>query len=129
MLTIIDQLTIEDLKTVKKAVWSARTKWKDIGLELDISQTDLDAIEAVHRSDIGRCFIEMLTLWLKQVDPPPTWTALVAALQDPTIEEGGLAEEIESKFVHLNSSNTTDTGPAPPKRRRGKHSLMHGDNI
>ena len=128
MLTIIDQLTIEDLKTVKKAVWSARTKWKDIGLELDINQTDLDAIEAVHRSDIGRCLIEMLTLWLKQVDPPPTWSALVAALQDPTIEEGGLAEEIESKFVHLNSSNTTDTGPAP-KRRRGEHSLMRGDNI
>ena len=128
MLTIIDQLTIGDLKTVKKAIWSARTKWKDIGLELDINQTDLDAIEAVHRSDIGRCLIEMLTLWLKQVDPPPTWIALVAALQDPTIEEGGLAEEIESKFVYLNSSNTTDTGRAP-KRRRGKHSLMRGDNF
>ncbi|MCG8622861.1 MAG: death domain-containing protein, partial [Proteobacteria bacterium] len=69
-------------------MWSARTKWKDIGLELDIIQTDLDAIEAAHRSDIGRCLIEMLALWLKQIDPPPTWSTLVAALHDPTIEEG-----------------------------------------
>ena len=124
----IDQLTIGDLKTVKKAVWSARTRWKDIGLELDIIQTDLDAIEAVHRSDIGRCLTEMLALWLKQVDPPPTWTAMVAALQDPTIGEGELAKELESKFVHPDSNDTTDAGPAP-KRRRGEHSLMHGDNI
>ena len=112
----IDQLTIGDLKTVKKAVWSARTKWKDIGLELDIIQTDLDAIEAEHRSDIGRCLIEMLALWLKQVDPPPTWSTMVAALQDPTIEEGALAKQVESKYVHQCSktvtSDITDSDPA-----------------
>ena len=112
----IDQLTIEDLKTVKKAVWSARTKWKDIGLELDIIQTDLDAIETAHR-DIGRCLTEMLTLWLKKVDPPPTWSTLVAALQDPTIGYGDLAKELES---NLNSKDTTDTGPEP-KRRKGEY--------
>ena len=124
----IDQLTIGNLKTVKKAVWSARTKWKVIGLELDIIQTDLDAIEVAYRTDIERCFIEMLALWLKKVDPPPTWTAMVAALQDPTIGEGELAKELESKFVHPDSNDATDAGPAP-KRRRGEHSLMHGDNI
>ena len=110
----IDQLTIGDLKTVKKAVWSARTRWKDIGLELGIIQTDLDAIEAAYRTDIGRCFIEMLALWLKQVDPPPTWSALVAALQDPTIEEGTLAKQVEREYVHQCSktSDVTNSGPA-----------------
>ena len=122
MLTI-DQLTIGDLKTVKKAIWSARAKWKDIGLELDIIQTDLDAIEAAYHNDIGRCFVEMLALWLKQVDPPPTWIAMVAALQDITIGYGDLAKELESKFVHPNSKDTTDAGPAP---RRGEQSLVHG---
>ena len=113
MLTI-DQLTIEDLKTVKKAVWSARTKWKDIGLELGIIQTDLDAIEAVHRSDIGRCLTEMLARWLKEVNPPPTWSALIAALQDPTIEEGALAKQVEREYVHQCSmtSDVTGSGPA-----------------
>ena len=124
----IDQLTIRDLKTVKKAVWDARTKWMDIGLELDIIQPDLDEINADNHGDIKKCFMEMLTRWLKQVDPPPTWSALVAALQDPIVGEGELAEQVESKFVHPNSNDTTDTGPAP-KRRRGEHSLMHGDKI
>ena len=56
----------------------------------------------------------MLALWLKQVDPPPTWSALVAALQDPTIEEGALAKQVESKYVHQRSktSDVTDSGPA-----------------
>ena len=102
------QLTSRDLRTVRRAVWDARTKWMDIGLELDLNMSDLAAIEAVHRADIGRCFIEMLTVWLKQVDPPPTWTALVAALQDPVIGCGDLAEQVESKYV----SGVTDSDPA-----------------
>ena len=110
----IDQLTIRDLKTVKKAIWDARTKWMDIGLELDIIQPDLDEINSDNRGDTKKCFMEMLTRWLKQVDPPPTWSALVAALQDPAIGEGGLAKEIESKYVHQCSkaSDVTDSGPA-----------------
>ena len=111
------QLTIRDLKIVRNALWDARTKWKDIGLELDMSTTDLEKIEAVHRSDIGGCLIDMLALWLKQVDPPPTWTAIVAALQDRVIGEGGLAEEIESKYVHV--SDFTVSGPAP-KNQEGE---------
>ena len=104
------QLTIRDLKTVRRAVWGARTKWMYIGLELDIFQADLDAIQAIHRGDIGECLTEMLALWLKQVDPPPTWTALVAALQIPVVGCGYLVEQVESKYVHV--SDVTDSGPA-----------------
>ena len=100
----------------------------DIGLELDIFQPDLDEINVEHRGEVGKCFMAMLTRWLKQIDPPPTWTAMVAALQDPIIGEGELAKELESKFVYPNNNDTTDTGPAP-KRRRGEHSLINGDNI
>ena len=93
----------------------------DIGIELDLSMSDLAAIEAAHRSDIGRCFVEMLTLWLKQVDPSPTWSALVAALQDPIIGYGDLAEQVESKYVHQCSktSDVTDSGPAT-KHQKGE---------
>ena len=117
-------MTSKDLKTVRKAVWDARTKWMDIGIELDLSMPDLAAIEAAHRSDIGRCFIEMLTLWLKQVDPPPTWSALVAALKDPIIGYGDLAEQVESKYVHQSSktSDVTDSGPAT-KSQEGEFTL------
>ena len=106
-------MTSKDLSTVRDAVWDVRTKWMNIGIELHLQKPDLDAIEAVHRSDIGRCLTEMLTLWLKQVDPPPTWSVLVAALQHHTIEEGALAEQVESKYIHQCSkiSDVTESGP------------------
>ena len=112
--TYTGQLTVKDLKTVRKAVWGARTKWMDIGLELDLDVTDLTAIDATHRGDVGRCFIEMLTLWLKQVDPPPTWSTMVAALQEPIIGYGDIAEQVENKYVHQSSeaSDITDSGPS-----------------
>ena len=107
-------MTSKDLRTVRDAVWDARTKWMNIGIELDLQQSDLTAIEAAHRSDIGRCLTEMLTLWLKQVDPPPTWSKMVAALQHRIIGEGELAEQVESKYVHQCSktSDIIDSGPA-----------------
>ena len=96
----------------------------DIGLELDLSMADLTAIEAAHRSDIGRCFAEMLTLWLKQVDPIPTWSAMITALQDPTVEFGDLAEQVESKFIYQTTSETLDTIDStsnPATGSRGEH--------
>ena len=83
-----------------------------IGLLLDLKWSNLTAIEAQHR-DIERCLTEMLTLWLKQVDPPPTWSSLVAALQHHTIGEGALAEQVESKYIHQCSktSDVTKSGP------------------
>ena len=107
-------MTVRDLKTVCKAVWDARTKWLDIGLELDLNITDLNAIRAEYRGDIGMCFMEMLTLWLKQVDPPPTWSAMIDALKEPIIGFEHLGEEVERKFAPQSSKplDTTDAGPA-----------------
>ena len=85
----------------------------DIGLELDLSVADLTAIKATHRGDIGRCFIEMLTPWLKQVDPPPTWSAMVTALQDPIIGFGNIAEQVESNYVHQNIKTSDANNSAP----------------
>jgi hypothetical protein len=85
----------------------------DIGLRLDLKEPDLTAIEEQY-SSIGRRFKEMLTLWLKQVNSPRTWTAMVAALQHKIVGEGGLAEQVESKYANQSSktSYVTDSGPA-----------------
>ena len=91
------QLAIADLKTVRAAVWEARTEWMNIGIELNIAKTDLDAIKGA--GDPGVCLTEMLTLWLKLVDPLPTWSALISALKQPPIGCQQLAEQIETKHV------------------------------
>ena len=95
----IDWLEIKDLKTVREAIWKARTEWMDIGIELNIIKTDLDAIEVAKGGNPKHCLTEMLTLWLKRVDPPPTWSALVTALKQPTTGFQQLAEEIEELYT------------------------------
>ena len=102
----------------------------DIGLELDLSMADLTAIEAAHRGDIGRCFIEMLTLWLKQVDPPPTWSVMVEALQDPIIGFGDIAEQVKNNFVHQSSKATFDTTDCSPAvRTTGEYITGNGNHM
>jgi hypothetical protein len=96
----------------------------DIGLELDILQPDLDEIKADFQGDTKKCFTEMLTRWLKQVDPPPTWSTLVAALQDPTIKEGSLAEQVESKH-----REAVYGGPAKKMRFKGPEEATSAPKI
>ena len=78
----------------------------DIGIELGLNKTDLDAIETNFGDDLTKCFTEMLTRWLKQVNPLPTQRALVEVLRNPIINQGHLAESVENEdlLVELSSS-------------------------
>lgn len=96
---LLGKLKIGDLRDVLNEVWAARSKWVDVGIQLSLVKTDLDAIKETHGDNVGNCFTEMLTLWLKQVDPPPTWSSLVSALNRPAVGYQGLAEEIATKHI------------------------------
>lgn len=54
--------------------------WKNIGTLLNIHSNVLDAI-AVEESDTNSRLRAMLTEWLKQVTPPPTWKQLTEAVE------------------------------------------------
>lgn len=98
-------MAIADLKIVRAAVWEARTQWMNIGIELNILKTDLDAIKMTNEGgNPGDCLTEMLSLWLKQVNPSPTWTALITALKQPTVGLEQLAKQIESIHVSAKES-------------------------
>ena len=102
-------MTIRNLRTVQRAVWEARPQWYNIGLELYLRVGDLDVIRANHDNMPEDCFREMLVHWLKRVDPPPTWSALVAALGSWNVGYEDLAEHVMSTYVHV--SDVTDSGP------------------
>ena len=72
-------------------------KWEDIGLLLDLETGRLDAIKSDHR-DSQVCFREMLKLWLKQDDPPPTWPAIIEALH--ILQFKLLAEDLKKKYCN-----------------------------
>ena len=92
----------------------------DIGLELDLAKSDLDAIQEKHRENIDKCFTEMLDLWLL-TNRRPTLTDLTAALRQRTVKLDQLAEELEregldsDKIKNRNTSNQLKAAPTKPK--------------
>ena len=84
-----------------KAVYDARSKWHNIGLELKINPSDLDAYKVNHKDDPEECFKDVLSNWLKQVDPRPTWAALASALSSPTVGHGQLSEVVKRKQLTM----------------------------
>ena len=87
---ISGQLTISDLPKVFRAVYDARAKWYDIGLELNIDAATLDAIENENPRDVQNCLRALLKKWLRRPQPKRTWGALMEALESPLVDEGQL---------------------------------------
>ena len=79
----------------------------DIGIELGLNKTDLDAIGTDFGNDVKKCFTEMLTLWLTQVNPLPTQRALIEVLRGPIINLGQLAERIQKEDL-LNELSSSE---------------------
>ena len=92
-----DPLSPNDLRCVRAAIYSIHHKWYNIGLELNIHFTALDAIETNHRLT-DKCLTEMLKQWLTRDSPPPSWSCLVEALSSEPVEEKRLARDIQTKY-------------------------------
>ena len=111
--------TIGDLATVRKVVHPARTKWYDIGLELELPVDTLDAIER-SRGDDGDHLRDILKYWLKRDAPTPTSKALVDALKSAPVGESRLACDVEDKLYSLSNSRSFDKSmhtPLVPSRQ------------
>ena len=112
-LGVIGQLTINDLKFVRSAIWEARSKWMDIGIELSLNKSDLDALNKTNGSDVGKCFTETISLWLNKTDPRPTLNAMIKALKEPTVGLEQLANQVNKQWTESNVAKSetcsTDT--------------------
>ena len=86
-----DCLSDNDLSRLLRSAWEARSKWYNIGLELQLTPGTLDSIKADNDS-VDDCFRVTLTTWLK--GPKPTLSSLAEALKSPTVGYGQLAEQI-----------------------------------
>ena len=52
-------------------------KWKHIGIYLHFSMATLESISAKHQHDP----VEMLKMWLRRLDPPATWSAIIETVE------------------------------------------------
>ncbi len=90
---------MDDFRTVRKALWDVRYKWWTIGVELGLRLADLENIRAKHGKELAACLADMVALWLTPAEPVATWAVLVSALQDRTVGEEGVAEDIAMEYL------------------------------
>ena len=95
------RLTLDDLADVQVAAWDARDVWYNVGIQLHVSVPTLKSIRGENLGNNGACLTEVLTEWLKGIDPVPTWTGLAEALKQPTVSQPRLAAEIEGRYLNL----------------------------
>ena len=84
------------LKDLLKELKSVASKWENLGIMLGIDSGILDNIVANNPKNCDNCLREMLKVWLKQVDPPPRWQAVVEALE--VLGEPKLASELRQRY-------------------------------
>ena len=58
------------------------TVWDQIGGVLGVSVGFLETTKRKYPGDCQTCFMEMLKEWMKQVDPPPSWSAIISAIEN-----------------------------------------------
>lgn len=57
-------------------------RWEDIGIQLHLSPGILEIIKKDNPGDCRVCLREMLKEWMKQVEPPPSWPAIITAIKN-----------------------------------------------
>lgn len=88
-------LTKKDLQMVHSDVFNAAVKWYDLGLALGLVSDELDKIQY---DDVDNCLRDMLKRWLSKCLLKPTRRALINALQERTVGEEALAEDLVKKY-------------------------------
>ncbi|XP_064384149.1 uncharacterized protein LOC135333169 [Halichondria panicea] len=81
---------------VKEVIKEIRSDWYSLAIELDIDYATRKSLEKDYRW-VEPCFEAMLTHWVKRSSPPPSWSALVRALESPAIARGDIATTIKTK--------------------------------
>ncbi len=95
-------LNQSDLKQVYKVVFEARAKWRRIGLELDLTDGDLEAINSHYRNPADQ-LERVLAKWLKGGEA--TWRQLTEALYSVPVGETALAKQIRMKHCQQGRLN------------------------
>ena len=103
-----DTLSSEDLATLVNELHRVRAKWYDLGIQLRMETSHLNAIETQHRGNPDKCQRQMLSDWLKTSSPPPTWQKVVDALCSPVIDKKSSAERL--RHIYCNPSQARAEG-------------------
>ena len=72
---------------------------------MGLDVTSLNEIMEDNPDSTEKCFTDMLSKWLKMVEPPPSWEKLLVALKHPSVGHAELVDEVTKKLgIALESS-------------------------
>ena len=83
------------LQDIFKELLPLAAQWQNIGILISLKPDKLDSIKKENSSSQQDCLREMLQLWDKQVDPPPTWRTMADVLQE--LGEDRLARKLRER--------------------------------
>ena len=72
------------------------SKWKSIGILLDIPEEELSTISQREHGDPQECLMAMLSVWLHQTNPPASWHEIANAVD--FIGKCDIAQQIRQKY-------------------------------
>ena len=89
---------VPNMKDLMNALYHTMAgNWEHIGIYLLLPMTILKAIAAEHQHDPRTCLIRMLEVWLRRVDPPPTWSAIIETVE--FLGPRKLGRELREKYL------------------------------
>ena len=83
---------------LRELIKKVDSKWENIGILLEIESHRLESIKTEEHHNTQNCLREMLKIWLKMINPPPSWSAITNALE--CIGDEQLARDLRSKYLH-----------------------------
>ena len=103
-------LTPDDAIDVQEEIIEAQNQAYALGLKLKLLVHVVDAICEKHSQPRDR-LLQVIIAFTKQVDPRPTWRAIVAALRSPAVNLPQLAMRVEA--AHCRDLATSCDAPLP----------------
>ena len=94
-----EKLTLKNIMRVLQNKVS--NKWEDIGIQLEIEDGQLQQIGLDKAGDSKACLREMLRVWLRRVNPPPSWSELADSLDVENYED--IASQIKAEYCKMST--------------------------
>lgn len=84
------------LRMLRNEITPYTNAWRTIAINLDISYVDIERIATQNRSEQD-CLNEVFVTWHKQCKHPFTWNTILRVLEEPSVGESHLAQEVHKK--------------------------------
>ena len=88
-------LTESDAVFILEELTEAQNHAQLLGLVLNIMPAEVEAISKMYQDPKERLY-HIILAFLRQVEPPPTWRAIVNALKSPVVNLTALAKRVEA---------------------------------